>query len=89
MSTSQVSPVADRIIKKCGGVSEVARITGRALPSIHKWRHTKEKGGTGGLIPADAQKLLMAAALRGEVVLDPADFFDIPNTQEGLSTPAR
>lgn len=81
----QVSPVAARVIARCGGVAAVARLTGRAAVSIHKWRHPKEKGGTGGLIPTEAQVLLMDAASRGEVDLTPADFFDL---RSGLSTAA-
>lgn len=77
MSTSHVSPVASRVIEKCGGVSSVAKLTGRAAPSIHKWRYPKDKGGTGGLIPSEVQTILMAAAQRGEVDLTPEDFFDL------------
>ncbi len=89
MSTEQqVSPVAARVIERCGGVSAVARLTGRAVVSIHKWRHPKGKGGTGGLIPTEAQVLLIAAAQRGEVDLTPADFFDL-EPRSGVSAAAR
>ena len=81
MTTSHVSPVASRVIEKCGGVAAVSKITGRAPPSIHKWRHPKEKGGTGGLVPSEVQTILMAAAQRGEVDLSPVDFFDLTPTQ--------
>lgn len=77
-----LSPVASRVIAKCGGVAEVARLTGRKKVSIHKWRHPKSKGGTGGLVPADMQKKLMEAALRGEVDLTTEDFFDLPEDAE-------
>ena len=88
MNKNTLSPVAARIIEKCGGVREVARMTNRATVSVHKWRHEKARGGTGGLIPSDAQEMLMAASLRGEVSLDPSDFFDLSNishTQDGFS----
>lgn len=78
MSRTHVSPVAARVIQKCGGVSNTARLAGRAVPSVHKWRHPKDKGGTGGLIPVEAQVSLMDAAQRGEVSLTPEDFFDTP-----------
>lgn len=84
MSKNKLSPVAARVIEKCGGVREVARLTQRATVSIHKWRHEKSRGGTGGLIPSDAQELLMAAALRGEVALVPDDFFDLHPDAETL-----
>lgn len=83
----KVSPVAARVIERCGGVAAVARLTGRAAVSIHKWRHPKDKGGTGGLIPTEAQVLLIAAAQRGEVDLTPSDFFDL-EACSGVSTAA-
>lgn len=76
MSETELSPVASHVIGKCGGVAIVSRITGRAPVTVHKWRHSREKGGTGGLIPSEAQAKLMAAARRGEIQLTPADFFE-------------
>jgi hypothetical protein len=83
MAQDTVSPVAARVIEKCGGVANTARLARRAVPSVHKWRHPKSKGGTGGLIPADAQASLMAAARRGEAALEPEDFFDAPVPSQG------
>lgn len=77
MSKTNLSPVAAHVIKKCGGVRNVAILTNRATVSVHKWRHDKARGGTGGLIPSDAQEMLMCAALRGEIDLTPSDFFDL------------
>lgn len=71
------SPIAKRVVQKCGGVDAVMRITGRAKITVYKWCSAKPNG-TGGLIPSDIQQLLMAAALRGEVPLTPEDFFDLP-----------
>lgn len=73
---NSISPVAQRIIEKCGGVAQVSAITGRTSASIYKWMWTKEKGGTGGLVPAAAQQKIMEARQRGEVSVEPADFFD-------------
>lgn len=78
MDKHKLSPVAKHVIEKCGGVKAAARLSKRTLATVHRWRHERERGGTGGLIPADAQVVLMAAAIRGEVDLQPADFFDIP-----------
>lgn len=78
MLKTTISPVASHVIKKCGGVSAVAKLTGRSPVSIHKWRYERARGGTGGLIPSDCAARLMEAALRGEVDLTPADFFDMP-----------
>jgi hypothetical protein len=79
MNQTQISPIARRVIEKCGGAQNVQRITGRAKVTIYKWCWSKEAGGTGGLIPTDVQQMLMAAAQRGEVSLTPADFFPIPD----------
>jgi hypothetical protein len=78
MHQSQASPVAKRVVAKCGGARRVSEITGRAIVTVHKWSLPRERGGTGGLIPTDMQVKLMDAALRGEVDLTPADFFDMP-----------
>lgn len=80
--TEHLAPVAARVIEKAGGVQIVARICGRSESSVYKWKWVKSKGGTGGLIPTDCAKKLMAAAGRGELKLTPADFFDL---QDGSS----
>lgn len=82
MTQSTTSPVARRIVAKCGGARRVSAITGRAIVTIHKWSLPRSRGGTGGLIPSEVQAVLMDAALRGEVDLMPADFFDIPEARE-------
>lgn len=74
MATKMVASPAARVIEKCGGVDRVAKIVGRTPGSVYKWRWPKEKGGTGGLIPTDAQTKIWDAALRGEVDLTREDF---------------
>ena len=71
--------VAQHIIQKCGGARKVATITGRTLSVVHRWSYPRERGGTDGVIPAEAQNLLWAAAQRNEVELTAEDFF--PQTQ--------
>jgi hypothetical protein len=78
MNQSSVSPVARRVVAKCGGARKVADLTGRAVVTIHKWSQPRARGGTGGLIPSDMQAVLMRAAQQGKVDLTPADFFDLP-----------
>lgn len=68
--------IADQIIKKCGGVPKTAAIVGKSENWVYKWRISKEKGGTGGLVPRDAQEKLLAAAARKEVNIRPSDFFE-------------
>lgn len=77
-----VLPIAARIIEKCGGVAATAKLAERTEVSVYRWTWPKEKGGTGGLVPTEAQQKIMAAAQRGEVQLSPADFFDLPDHPE-------
>lgn len=81
MNKQSLSPVAGHVIKKCGGVEATARLSKRTPATVHRWRYERERGGTGGLIPAEVQVELMAASARGEVSLEPSDFFDLSNTR--------
>ena len=71
----EIQNPAQVVIDKCGGHAVVAEITGRALSAVYKWTYPRERQGSNGLIPAEAQAMLMAAAQRGEVDLEPSDFF--------------
>lgn len=77
MSNSEkVIGVAKAVIKKCGGAKRTAGIVGRNISWVYRWTYSKERSGTGGVVPhADAQKLLEAAS-RGEVNLTAEDFFE-------------
>lgn len=66
---------AESIIKKCGGVSKTAKLAGTSENWVYRWTYPKDKGGTGGEVPAPAQRNLIAAAARGECDVTPADFF--------------
>lgn len=66
---------ADHIIEKCGGVAVVCQITGVDKSRVHRWRTPKERGGSGGFIPARHHPvILQGARLRG-IDLTPDDFF--------------
>lgn len=69
---------AEHVIKKCGGAARTSKIVERAYSTVHKWKYDKEKGGTGGIIPASAQAKILEAADRGEVDVRPEDFFRVP-----------
>lgn len=75
---------AQRVIEKCGGVARVAALTNRTTSWVYKWTYPKEKNGRGGYVPHEDAEALLAAAKRGEVDLDPADFFDIPQSPDNL-----
>jgi hypothetical protein len=66
---------AHTVITICGGYAETARMAGRSEVRIRRWEYTKEKGGTGGLIPADCQQVLLDAACAEGKDLRPEHFF--------------
>ena len=63
------------IIDRCGGVSRVAKVLGLDVSRIVRFRMPREKGGTGGLIPAKHQAALLQHAKDAGIDLTPADFF--------------
>lgn len=70
---------AHTIIRICGGFEAVARMTGREVTRVRRWTYTREKGGTGGLIPSDIQPVLMKEARAQGIDLRPEHFFaEIP-----------
>lgn len=66
---------AKLIIEICGGVHVVAQIIGRAPTRVFSWTYPKEKHGTGGLIPSEAQQVLMRHARENGLPLTPSHFF--------------
>lgn len=74
---------ARSVIEKCGGLDAVAFVTGRSVSSVRKWTVSRDKRGTGGLIPSDCQVLLLRAEADNRWGLTPADFF--PASVVGVS----
>lgn len=66
---------ARTIIEICGGTREVARMVGRTENRIRRWTYPKDRGGTGGLIPTEAQPVLLAEARKRGADLRPEHFF--------------
>lgn len=81
-----MSNPASHVIQKCGGLDAVAAITGRHKSNVARWTYGKERGGTGGLIPSDAQLTLLRGARERGIDLRPEDFFGAefrcPQTEE-------
>ena len=67
---------AETVIHICGGVSETARLSGRSTISVRRWTYPEERGGTGGLVPSKAQKVLLEAARSEGVPLQPEHFHE-------------
>ena len=66
---------ARNIIRICGGVAEVAEMISRDPSRVHRWMYPKDKGGTGGRIPADLQETLLTKARERGRDLRPEHFF--------------
>jgi hypothetical protein len=65
---------ASIIIRRLGGAKVVAAITGRAVTAPYRWQYSREKGGTGGLIPQKYHRILIDYAERKGIRLGAADF---------------
>lgn len=72
--------IAEHIISKCGGVNVVASWTGVTTKTVHCWTYEREKGGTGGIIPAKYQPTILKQAVDSGIPLSPDDFFYVPAT---------
>ena len=70
---------ASRIIEKCGGPKPTAEMVGVSISRVHRWTYSKERGGTGGIVPSGHQQRLLDEARKRGIPLEPADFFDLPD----------
>ena len=68
--------VAKRVIDKCGGEQAVAGMVGVHVSNVHRWRYSKDKGGTGGLVPVQHQQTILDKAREQGIDLRPEDFFE-------------
>lgn len=71
-SHTEISPIASRVIEKCGGVARAAALTGKSESWVHRWKYPKSNGGTGGHVPRRAQEALIKAK-----VCAPHDFYEV------------
>lgn len=72
---------AERIVSKFGGPRRLAGLLNSIDPdfsrnpsSIYRWLYSKERGGTGGLIPTQTMPLIMKAARIEGIFLTDEDF---------------
>jgi hypothetical protein len=80
-ATTLLMEPARTIIELFGGYRCVASITGRHPTRVLRWTYPVERGGTGGLIPARYQQILLAHARAAGIDLRPEHFF--PGIEEG------
>lgn len=89
-----IKNIAEQVIEKCGGARKVQEMLASEgenlrINAVYKFTYEKNRGGTGGLIPARYQEPLLVAARKAGIDLVPADFFqeetletiaDVPST---------
>lgn len=74
MSEEQLDP-ARTVIAKAGGVEAVVAVTGKHVSRVYRWMRSKEKGGTGGLIPPGSASAILQHAQKTGLPITAADFF--------------
>lgn len=83
-----MSPVAKKAITKSGGALIVSQWLGINRKNVYAMTYPKEKGGTGGLIPAHYQESWLKKAWENGVDLKPEDLVNTPlsHKDNGLKT---
>lgn len=71
-----LSPVAANVIKICGGYERVAQWLGLNLSTVYRFTYSRADSGTGGLIPAKYQAVLLTKARRAGIDLRSKHFFE-------------
>lgn len=72
---------AEFVIEKCGGHAVVAEVLGVDVSRVYRFTYPKERGGTGGVIPAKHQVTLLSEMPKRGVQLLAQDFFAIPDAE--------
>lgn len=71
---------ARSIIERLGGAAVVARITGTSYTAPYRWQHSREKGGTNGLIPQKYHRTLIEYGRSIGECLSYGDFAEVDPT---------
>jgi hypothetical protein len=74
MSEVYLDPAASLAVK-LGGLENLASAAGVSLSRASRYRQSKDKGGTGGLIPSNRQQRILDWAARNGIDIGPQDFF--------------
>jgi len=82
MSEKHLDPARSVIAKI--GIEKVAEVTGKHVSRVYRWMYTREKGGTGGFIPPEDAKALLAWARGNGISLSASEFLE-PAPVEGAS----
>jgi hypothetical protein len=65
---------ASSIVKKLGGPTVIAKLTGCALSTPYDWQKPRDRKGTGGLVPQRYHRTLIDYARRHGIRLSAEDF---------------
>jgi hypothetical protein len=71
--TIPAEPAAS-IIKKLGGEMVVSRVTGTKRVAPYRWCYSRERGGTGGLIPQRHHRKILEYARENGIPLTSDEF---------------
>lgn len=74
MSEKHLDP-AKSVIARIG-IEKVAEITGKHVSRVYRWMYPKDRGGTGGFIPQEDARSLLAWARENDVALSPSEFLE-------------
>lgn len=66
---------AERVIAKFGGAATLAKLIGRNPTSVYRWMYPKSVGGSDGLIPSSALRLVLDAARREGIFITSDDLY--------------
>lgn len=80
-----MSTPAQRVVKKMGGPTAVAKLLGVDVSNVHRWGYPKSRGGADGRVPGKHQQELLNAARARGIDLSPDDFFDPPPSAESAA----
>lgn len=79
---------ATSIIRKFGGPSKVAEITGAHRTRVSNWMRAKESGGTGGSIPLKHASRLVAYAAKSGISVSADEFLVEPHASDPALSPS-
>ena len=82
-----MTTIAGRVINKCGGHKVIAEWLGLSVTSVYRFTYSKDRGGCGGLIPAEHQQVILEKARELEIELSPEDFFSDQELNGGPRQP--
>lgn len=72
---------AKTITEICGGTTALAKLAECSYTRALRFTYPKDRGGTGGVIPADRQQILLDNAIAEGIKLRPEHFFTLPEAE--------